>query len=181
MNIFFLDLFTRKCAAMHIDVHVRKMIIEYAQMLSTAHRYLDGVEFVDMSGKRKVKRWFHKELDDILYKSVHVNHPCTIWVRKSVYNYSWLYQLFVDLCDEYIFRFGKVHLTDKKLREVLKKHPTHIPIKPPTKFPTTFPTVYLQNNSNGIVDCYRIFYTSDKKTDKNGKRIDKWTNRGGWF
>ena len=31
------------------------MIIEYAQLLSTAHRVLDGKEYIDDSGNRKVK------------------------------------------------------------------------------------------------------------------------------
>ncbi len=38
MNIFYLDHDTRKCAEMHNDKHVVKMILEYAQLLSTAHR-----------------------------------------------------------------------------------------------------------------------------------------------
>lgn len=164
---------------MHIDVHVRKMIIEYAQMLSTAHRYLDGNEIIDTSGKRKVKRWIHPELNDVLYKSVHINHPCTVWVRQSVYNYCWLYQLFIDLCDEYRFRFDKIHLTDKKLRNILKNIPYNIPIKPFTKFPTTFPDKYPK--SGNIVKLYTLFYINDKKVDKNNKSMKKWTKRKNWF
>ena len=30
---------------MHIDKHCVKMIIEYAQLMSTAHRMLDGLEY----------------------------------------------------------------------------------------------------------------------------------------
>ena len=43
MNIFYLHEKPEVCAKMHCDKHVVKMIIEYAQMLSTAHRMLDGV------------------------------------------------------------------------------------------------------------------------------------------
>ena len=42
MNIFVLDDSPRKSAVAHCDKHVCKMMIEYAQMLSTAHRVLDG-------------------------------------------------------------------------------------------------------------------------------------------
>jgi hypothetical protein len=42
MNIFYLDHDVVKCAEMHVDKHVCKMVIEYAQLLSTAHRVLDG-------------------------------------------------------------------------------------------------------------------------------------------
>ena len=42
MNIFYLDKDPNVCANYHCDKHVVKMIVEYAQMLSTAHRVLDG-------------------------------------------------------------------------------------------------------------------------------------------
>jgi len=38
MNIFYLDPQPRLCAQYHCDKHVVKMILEYAQLLSTAHR-----------------------------------------------------------------------------------------------------------------------------------------------
>jgi hypothetical protein len=44
MNIFYLDEDPKICAQYHCDKHVVKMIIEYAQLLSTAHRVLDGFE-----------------------------------------------------------------------------------------------------------------------------------------
>ena len=37
---------------MHLDKHVVKMIIEYAQLMST-HRVLDGEEYYDKTKKRK--------------------------------------------------------------------------------------------------------------------------------
>ena len=42
MNIFYLDKNPKICAMYHNDKHVVKMILEYAQLLSTAHRVLDG-------------------------------------------------------------------------------------------------------------------------------------------
>ena len=44
MNIFVLDDNPITAAKQHCDKHVVKMIIESAQMLSTAHRMLDGKE-----------------------------------------------------------------------------------------------------------------------------------------
>ena len=41
MNIFFLDTDPKTSASYHCDKHVVKMIIESAQLLSTAHRELD--------------------------------------------------------------------------------------------------------------------------------------------
>ena len=42
MNVFFLDRNPKLAAEYHLDKHVVKMIQEYAQLLSTAHRLLDG-------------------------------------------------------------------------------------------------------------------------------------------
>lgn len=44
MNIFYLHESPAFAAEMHCDQHVRKMLIESAQLLSTAHRVLDGTE-----------------------------------------------------------------------------------------------------------------------------------------
>ena len=77
MNIFYLDHDVRKCAEMHNDKHVVKMILEYAQLLSTAHRFLDGVPTVGKSktGRKKTTYILSNELDSVLYSATHINHP----------------------------------------------------------------------------------------------------------
>ena len=70
MNIFHLSIDTRE-ACMHLDKHVVKMIIEYAQLMSTAHRVLDGEEYYDKTKNgRRIKRWKlqDKEMESMLYK-----------------------------------------------------------------------------------------------------------------
>ena len=58
MNIFFLHRDPEQAAKEHVDKHVVKMIVEYAQLLSTAHRMIDGSEYTDYSKNgRKVKRY----------------------------------------------------------------------------------------------------------------------------
>ena len=56
MNIFYLHSEPDQCAKWHCDQHVTKMILEYAQLLSTAHRVCDGeeVQVLSNSGKRMV-------------------------------------------------------------------------------------------------------------------------------
>ena len=63
MNIFVLDQDTTQAAQLQCDKHVVKMIVESAQMLSTAHRVLDGIltKRPSKSGKTIVKYY---ELDD---------------------------------------------------------------------------------------------------------------------
>ena len=108
MNIFYLHPAPLRAAEMHCDKHCVKMILETAQMLCTAHRTLDGDEQADKLG---------------MYKTAHLNHPSTQWVRGSLLQYEWTYHLFKFLCDEYTYRFNKVHKTDAKLREALKEPP----------------------------------------------------------
>ena len=87
MNIFNLHEDTKKSAQMHCDKHVVKMIIEYAQLMSTAHRILDGVEYEDRTkNNRRIRRWKHPNanVENTLYKASHINHPSAIWTRESL-------------------------------------------------------------------------------------------------
>ena len=91
MNIFILDHNPKIAAQSQCDKHVVKMIVESAQMLSTAHRMLDGVETKrpSVSGKTMIKYYEleNPEMELMLYKAVHHKHPCTVWTMESVYNY----------------------------------------------------------------------------------------------
>ena len=98
MNIFYLDRSPSIAAEMACDKHVVKMILESAQLLSTAHRVIDGDEYADKVG---------------LYKMAHKNHPSTIWTRTSTENYMWLNRYFGALCREYTYRYGKHHASER--------------------------------------------------------------------
>ena len=77
MNIFYLHPNTTTCAQHHCDKHVVKMIIEYAQLMSTAHRVLDGDMYQDKTkNNRNIKRWrmIDSNLENTLYKASHINH-----------------------------------------------------------------------------------------------------------
>jgi len=129
MNIFMLDEDPVTAAVSQCDKHVVKMIVESAQMLSTAHRMLDGSMEIRLSksGKRNIKYYNHPYLDNVLYKAVHHGHPSTVWTMESLDNYIWHYEHFVALCDEYQYRYGKKHLTDTLLRDTLRTYPKNIP------------------------------------------------------
>ena len=96
MNIFFLHDNPRLAAKWHGDKHCVKMVIETAQMLSTAHHQSGGCI-------------------DGLYKQTHVNHPCSVWVRENRQNYGWAWQLLDGLCAEFRLRRGKTHATERLL------------------------------------------------------------------
>lgn len=110
MNIFYLDRDPATAAAMHCDKHVVKMILETAQMLSTAHRVLDGDDPADEVG---------------LYKRAFENHPCSIWLRDCVTNYMWGYNLFTSLLKEYTRRYKKFHASNR-LSNLLSYEPDNI-------------------------------------------------------
>jgi hypothetical protein len=121
MNIFYLDPSPKTCAQMHLDKHVVKMIIEYAQLMSTAHRVIDGVEYFDKTvNGRKIKRWLHPnpQMEINLMKASHINHPSGIWTRDNTENYMWLYAMWHYLCEEYTFRYGKIHACTRLSHEL---------------------------------------------------------------
>lgn len=150
MNIFFLDKNPVTAAKMQCDKHVVKMILETAQMLSTAH-HVNG-----------------SQLDpDVLYKQTHVNHPSSVWCRASLANYTWLYEHFVALCDEYTHRYGKVHLSDTKFRELFKTVPYHVETKF-TKPPKCMPDEY---KAGTVIQSYQNYYYYTKRS------FAKYTNR----
>ena len=120
MNIFYLDRDPEIAAQMMCDKHVVKMILESAQMLSTAHRVLDGDERADKAG---------------MYKMSHKNHPSTIWARANSENYEWLWQHMDALMKEYTYRYDKKHATERLLHELwtFPKNITHGDFTDPPK------------------------------------------------
>ena len=180
MNVFYLDEDVKECAKMHVDKHVVKMIVEYAQLLSTAHRMLDAVEYTGLSKNgRKVKRYrFENDYyDKTFYQAVHYHHPSAVWARASRMNYRWLYDLFVALCDEYTYRYGKKHSTDLKLRVLLAMSPKNIPDKPftqPTPAMSHYPDCIVEGDS---LKSYHNYYIAAKNS------FAKWTKRNvpSWY
>jgi len=99
LNIFFVDSDPVVAAQSLVDKHVVKMILESAQLLSTAHRLLDGEEFEGKTKTgRKAKRWkLHDARENVIYSATHINHPSAVWCRQSVENYNWLVDHFFAL------------------------------------------------------------------------------------
>lgn len=177
MNIFALSFRPDESAEMLCDRHIVKMTIETAQLLSTAHRILDGEEYIDDSSGRRIKRYRHpnSNMEAVLYKATHINHPSAIWVRQNNKNYNWLYQHFRSLCEEYTYRYNKIHLTDEKLNSILFNLPENISkARLITPMPQAMPDKY---KSSYYVDAYRRYYVGEKSD------FAKWTKRSipEWF
>lgn len=56
MNIFYTNNDPRLCAMEHVDKHTVKMLTEYNQLLSTAHRVLDGKQVAGLSTSGRKKK-----------------------------------------------------------------------------------------------------------------------------
>jgi hypothetical protein len=178
MNIFILDTDPVIAAQLQCDKHIVKMPLESAQMLSTAHRILDGTveKRPSKSGKRLVNYWRHPLFDEVLYKNVHENHPCTTWTMTCADNYRWHYNHWIALCTEYRYRYGRDHLSIIKLREILYEAPKGILGIPSTPFPQAIPEEL--KNPADVVSAYRTFYQTKQHRFKM-----KWTKREvpDWF
>ena len=145
MNIFYLDRNPKIAAQMHCDKHVVKMVLEYAQILSTAHRVIDGDEAADRES---------------LYKIAHKNHPSTAWARASHSNYSWLSDLWAYLGDEYTYRYGKVHKSEAVIQECMDQcRDLSLYNLKRTPHPLCMPDQY---KTDDAVESYRRFYIGEK-------------------
>lgn len=143
MNIFVLDMNPKTAAEYHVDRHVPKMIVESAQMLSTAHHILDEEKLG-------------------IYKISNKNHPCNIWLRESSTNYEWLWELAMGLVSEYHTRYGnKVHKTEAIL-ELLREPPRNsIRTSEVTSFAQAMPDEY---KNDCVVTAYRDYYMGAKRS-----------------
>lgn len=155
MNIFILDPDPKLAAQYHFDIHVGKMILESAQLLSTTHRELGSVP-------------------EGIYRSTHKNHPSAKWLRESTSNYMWLYQLYTELHNEFMYRRGKGHNSYLNLYTSLSSPPARlrdVGITPPLlAMPPAF-----KRSVRGLEDAteaYRDYYINGKP-----KSWRIWTNR----
>ena len=173
MNIFRLHDDPVISAQMMCDKHVVKMVTEYGQLLSTAHRVLDGTpeKRPSKSGKRMVDHYLVAEQarENLLYKVAHKNHPSAIWCRENDKNYRWLYKHFQATAKEYTKRYGRVHMTYDKLGGMLWFAPKNIDIRlKETKMPECMPD-YCKTDS--VPESYRKYYNEEKS------HFAKWSNR----
>ena len=172
MNIFYLHNDPKVAAQYHVDKHCVKMILETAQLLSTAHRVIDGIETIGVSPSgRKQKRWVLPDSrEQVLYSATHINHPSGIWCRKNQSNYVWLHSLMTELCIEYTYRYEKVHKCEQiGLLEALRQVPNNIQQGDFTEPTPAMPEQYkVPGNS---VQSYYNYYNGEKR------RMFSWKKR----
>lgn len=164
MNIFYLHDSPQVSAMAMTNKHIVKMIVESAQLLSTAHHILDGPDAI--TG---------------IYKMTHKNHPSAIWTRETTGNYLWLRDHLRWLLQEYANRYNKkptdhatyqvfetLHYLPKNINSSLNKTPMRIAI-----------TNTAHHIPNDAIASYRKYYTAEKlRLDADIKRymevLDKY-------
>ena len=150
MNIFYLDKCPDKAARLQYNKHVVKMILESAQMLCTAH-HCYGDKY---------------QVENVPYKQAHLNHPSTVWTRRSKSTYMWLYNHMMALGDEYTKRYGKTHLSITKCKDFLAIPPRHIQGDDWCQPPQAMPDEYKDECS---IQAYWNYYIGEKHIVANLK------------
>jgi hypothetical protein len=170
MNIFYIDENPVQAAQWMVDKHVVKMILESAQLLSTAHRLLDGEEYVGQTPTgRKAKRWrLHDAREPVVYSATHINHPSCVWTRSSVENYNWLVDHFFALMAEYTYRYDKEHKCFGELSYMLQSPPKNLKDWDMTPMPSAMDDKY--KISNDALTNYRNYYKLGKERMHSWKR-----------
>lgn len=158
MNIFITDEDPVISAHNLDDKRVIKMTLESAQMLCTALRMNNATHLAK-------------------YKATHVNHPSNVWARSTDSNYDWLLRHFKALCDEYTFRFGKVHASQSLYADLVTGK-SFIPSGSLTPFANCAARSDMGIDFKYMTDvptAYKMYLLRRFASDKLPV---KWTNRG---
>lgn len=155
MNIFYINEDPIKAAQELADDHIRKMQIESAQMCCTAHWETGG---------------------EAPYKRAHKNHPSTKWTRESIQHYRWLVAHGLEICNEFVKRYGKPHKTQEVL-EWCKNNEPNIPNNGFKVPPQCMPEEYKMEDT---LEAYKRFYILDKVGVK-GLDWKKLNNKPEWI
>tara|TARA_R110002020_G_scaffold53057_4_gene148746 strand:- start:707 stop:1360 length:654 start_codon:yes stop_codon:yes gene_type:complete len=186
MNIFALSKCPVDSAEQMIDKHVIKMPTETCQMLHTNILYMQYVHVHGKEPQLKDLKAFHQEIGSELMKPAMLNHPSTIWARQSIANFHWLYQHGMALCEEYTFRYGKIHGSQDRIiigmrqREGINHSFPHSGLTPVTI--AMDDSYRIENTFNDewdfVIESYRHYYLEGKWKMADWKREER---RPDWF
>lgn len=205
MNIFVLSPDPLVAAEQHCDKHVVKMIIEYAQLLSTAHRLHDGRVSVQQGMNTKPKKFWLLKDERVIEREL-ITEFVDEEAREVITQYE--YKLIIEnpVCyglthsnhpsaiwsrenrSNYLWLYQLyaaclqeyTHRYGKthlsaSLLDFLASPPRNIPAGELTEFPQAMPPQF--KVPNDPIAAYKAFYVGSKF------RFAKWTNRAvpEWF
>lgn len=153
MNLFVLDVDPVNAAIQNCDKHVCKIILEAAQMVMLSYHVYgipDNPPF------------------EIWNAKTHKNNHLSKWVRENTANYMWTVKHGLALCDEYEYRYGKIH----KVKALLEWCGANPPKTMPDGEMTTFRQAVAEDcYHDDVVEAYRKYYIKYKAS------FAKWTKR----
>jgi hypothetical protein len=154
MNIFAVHPSPYTAAEMLCDVHIHKMTLESAQLLSGVYDPL----LVEGLG---------------IYKRTHYHGRYARWVRKTDSNFEWLFLHGMTLADQYRIRFGKTHKSEEVLERCWRyRDILDLPRQPLTKFPV--PDGYDPEKPVLSIRQYYVDTKEDIARWKRGVGAPKW-------
>ena len=152
MNIFVTDPCPHKSAEVLPDKHIVKMPLETCQMLAVVF-----------------SKWYFNWGDQLLHKKdgnpyktekgAFRGHPCTVWANKSLVNTWWLIAHGIALCQEYTYRYTKVHSCQKTIEEAADIVPLSKPTTP-SSFTFAGPDEFKYDTSIDIFTQYKRYIAS---------------------
>jgi hypothetical protein len=150
MNIFAVHEDPYLAATMLPDKHIVKMPLECCQMLSIVYSkwYLNLGAVFKADGTPYATE-----------KGAFRNHPCTQWVAKDRHNIHWLLQHAIGLCEEYTYRYDKIHSCEKSIRVAALLAPYGCPEKH-TPFARAMPDEWKQDTFIDTITAYRRYVSS---------------------
>ena len=161
MNLFFLHANAIIAARSQCDKHIVKMLLETAQILSTACKE-------------------YNISHEALYKPTHRNHPVVKWTMYSRGNFEWVLYHGTAICKEYTRRYKRVHKSENVIRKVWSLYTS-------IKFPSTKFTIPVKcmpeeckiegDTLDSVVQSYRNFYN----IKKSRFAVWKYTDTPIWF
>ena len=162
MNIFILGPTPESSARAHCDQHLHKMLLESAQIVSTAMRL----------------RGWNREW---LYKSTHIGHPCVRWAAASNHNILYV----IELADELRRIREELDCPPHASSEVIKYAQDYLAGEVPfassylaTDFALAMPLHIRARSDIGPVEKYQAYY---REKNKNWTAFDNkpmtWKNR----
>jgi hypothetical protein len=156
MNIFALDRDPEVSARYYGNIHLNKIFLEITQMLANcfSDEHLQSAPYTEAGTVRK--------------KS-HINHPVSIWMRKSKSNLQWAIEHALSLEQERLYRGFNPHKSMKFLKWCIDNiNKSFVPEGSQTDFAVAISNDMICRshpdfNKSDSVGKYRLYYSIDKR------------------
>lgn len=148
MNIFAVDSNAERAANALCLNHVCRLILDCSQLLSMtfASKTIPSLPYPN---------WNESQY----------NHPCVVWTRGTIANWSWIYSHGLTLCERYNRVYGRRHNCQPHFDWYVRNYTSYLPSSvinsnQLTPFIQCMPEQY--KNPNNAYLAYRNYYIAEK-------------------